>query len=145
VDATEHAVAAPFPEVVVDRGVRRKVLRQLPPLAAGAIDVANGVENLAHVGGATASTWTRRREHRLDDGPLLVADVAWIATAARLASRDDRQSTWQPPDSAAIDRITGDSYDSRTFKTGSKILKKFRKRYQRAPGRREAVTARCKT
>jgi hypothetical protein len=83
-DATEHAVAAPFPEVVVDRGVRRKVLRQLPPLAAGAIDVANGVENLAHIGGATASTRTRRREHRLDDGPLLVADVAWIATAARL-------------------------------------------------------------
>jgi hypothetical protein len=24
-----------------------------------------------------------------------------------------------PPDSAAIDRITGDSYDSRTFDTGS--------------------------
>jgi hypothetical protein len=83
-DATEHAVAAPFPEVVVDRGVRREILRQLPPLAAGAIDVANGVENLAHVGRAAASACARRREHRLDDGPLLVAEVAGIATAARL-------------------------------------------------------------
>jgi hypothetical protein len=82
-DATERAIAAPFPEVVVDRGVRRKVLRQLPPLTAGAIDVANGVENLAHVGRATAPARTRRREHRLNDDPLLVADVAWIATAVR--------------------------------------------------------------
>jgi hypothetical protein len=83
-DAIKHAVAAPFPEVVVNRGVRRKILRQLPPLAAGAIDVANGVENLAHVGRAAASARTRRGEHRLDDRPLLVADVARIATAARL-------------------------------------------------------------
>src|SRR5262249_58596771 len=35
-----------------------------------------------------------------------------------------RPSTWQPPafpESAAIDRITGDSYGSRTFETGSEI------------------------
>ena len=83
-DAIEHAVAAPFPEVVVDRGMRRKILRQLPPLAAGAIDVANGVEDLAHVSRAAASTRARWREHRLDDRPLLVADIARIATAARL-------------------------------------------------------------
>ena len=83
-DVIEHAVAAPFPEVVVNCGVRRKILRQLPPLAAGAIDVADGVENLAHVGRAAASARTRRREHRLDDRPLLVAQIAWIASAARL-------------------------------------------------------------
>jgi hypothetical protein len=83
-DAIEHAVAAPFPEVVVDRGMRRKILRQLSPLAAGAVDIANGVENLAHVGRAAASARTRRREHRCDDRPLLVADIARIANAARL-------------------------------------------------------------
>jgi hypothetical protein len=83
-DAIEHAVAAPFPEVVVDRGVRRKILRQLPPLAAGAVDIANGVEDLAHVGLAAASTRARRRDHRRDDRPLLVTDIARIATAARL-------------------------------------------------------------
>lgn len=83
-DAIKHPVAAPFPEVVVDRGVRRKILRQLPPLAAGAIDVANGVENPAHVGRAAAPARTRRREHRLDDCPLLVAYVARIASLAWL-------------------------------------------------------------
>ena len=83
-DVIDHAVAAPFPKVAVDRCVRRKVLRQLPPLAAGAIDVANGVENLAHVGHAATTARARRREHRLDDRPLLVADIARIATAARL-------------------------------------------------------------
>jgi|KBSMisStandDraft_5_1062788.scaffolds.fasta_scaffold951907_1 hypothetical protein len=83
-DAIKHAVAAPFPKVAVDRCVRRKVLGQLPPLATGAIDIANGVENLAHVGHTAAPARTRRREHRLDERPLLVADVARIATAARL-------------------------------------------------------------
>jgi hypothetical protein len=36
-----------------------------------------------------------------------------------------RPSTWQPPafaESADIDRITGDSYGSRTFETGSYIF-----------------------
>src|SRR5262245_56404356 len=83
-DAVKHAVAAPFPEVVVNHGVRWKVPGQLLPLAAGAIDVADGIENLAHVGHAQASVRTRRWEHRLDDAPLLIADIARIATVARL-------------------------------------------------------------
>jgi hypothetical protein len=45
----ENAVSRPFPEVIIDRGVRRKIFWQLPPLAARAIDIANGVEHLAHV------------------------------------------------------------------------------------------------
>lgn len=80
----EYTVSTPFPEIVVDRGVRREILRQQPPLAAGAVDIANGVEDLAHVGRAVASARTRRRDHRRDDRPLLVADVARIATATRL-------------------------------------------------------------
>src|SRR5262245_23147306 len=83
-DAIKHAVAAPFPKVAVDRCVRRKVLRQLSPLAAGASDVANGVENLAHIGRPAAPARARWWEHGLDDGPLLVFDIARIATAARL-------------------------------------------------------------
>lgn len=82
-NAIEYAVSAPFPEIIVDRGVRREILRQLPPLAAGAIDIANGVEDLAHVGLAVASARARRRDHRRDDRPLLIADVAGIATTAR--------------------------------------------------------------
>jgi len=119
-DAIKHAVAAPFPKVAVDRCVRRKVLGQLPPLATGAIDIANGVENLAHVGHTAAPARTRRRQHRLDDCPLLVRKIAWIATAVRfvrLAMIVGPHGS--PPDSAAIDRIIDDSYDSRTFDTGS--------------------------
>jgi hypothetical protein len=83
-DAIKHTVAAPFPKVAVYRCVRRKVLRQLSPLTAGAIDIANGVENLAHVGRPATTAGSRRRQHRLDDRPLLVADIARIAPAARL-------------------------------------------------------------
>jgi hypothetical protein len=59
-NSIEYAVSAPFPEIVVDRAVRRKILRQLSPLAAGAIDIANGVEDLAHVGLAVAPARARR-------------------------------------------------------------------------------------
>jgi hypothetical protein len=63
---------------------------------------------------------TRRRDHRRDDRPLLVADVARIATPARLVRLAMIfRPHGSPPDSAAIDRITGDSWDSRTSETGS--------------------------
>ena len=48
-DPIEHAVARPFPEVIIDRGVRRKIFWQLPPLATRAIHIADRVEHLAHV------------------------------------------------------------------------------------------------
>src|SRR5262245_44105437 len=119
--AIQHAVAAPIPEIVVNRGVRWKILRQLPPLTTAAIDIPDGVEDLAHISPAAAPSSARRRDHRRDHRPLLVAHVTRIAAPARrvrLAMGVGPHGS--SPDSAAIDRITPDSYDSRTFETGSK-------------------------
>ena len=47
-DAIERAVPAPQIEVIVDRRARRQVLRDRAPLAAGAQDVHQAVDDLAH-------------------------------------------------------------------------------------------------
>src|SRR5262249_26986499 len=119
--AIQHAVAAPIPERVVNRGGRWKILRQLPPLTTAAVDIPDGVEDLAHISLAAAPSSARRRDHRRDHRPLLVAHVTRIAAPARrvrLAMGVGPHGS--SPDSAAIDRITPDSYDSRTFETSSK-------------------------
>ena len=80
----EHGVARPFPEVIIDRGVWRKIFWQLPPLATRAIYIADCVEHLAHVCLALASACAGRRDHRLDDSPLLVAHITRITSNSRL-------------------------------------------------------------
>ena len=79
----EHAVARPFPEIIIDRAMWRKILWQLPPLATRAIDIANCVEHLAHVCVALASARASRRDHRFYDGPLLVGDVTRVTPTSR--------------------------------------------------------------
>ena len=81
--AIEHAVARPFPEITVDRRRRGKILGQQPPLAARAVQIANGVEDLADIGLAFSATGVRRRDHRLDDGPFGVVAVTWVSTGTR--------------------------------------------------------------
>src|SRR5262245_15277815 len=119
----EHAVARPFPEIIIDRGVRRKISWQLPPLATCAIYIADCVEHLAHVCLALASACAGRRDHRLDDSPLLVGHITRITSHSRLVHLAlFVRPHGSPPafaESAAIDRITGDSYGSRTFEIGS--------------------------
>jgi hypothetical protein len=44
----------------------------------------HSIEHLAHNCRALASTRARRRDQRLDDNPLLVADITWIAPTSRL-------------------------------------------------------------
>jgi hypothetical protein len=80
----EQAVARPFPEVIIDRGMRRKIFRQQPPLATRAIYIADCVEHLAHVRLALAPTRASRRDHGLDDSPLLVAHIARVTFTSRL-------------------------------------------------------------
>jgi hypothetical protein len=121
----ERAVARPLPEIIIDRSMRGKIFRQKPPLATRAIYIADCVEHLPHIGLALAPTRASRRDHRLYDSPLLVGDVARVTPASRrvrfaLFVRP-HGSPLLFPESAAIDRITGDSYRSRTFQTGSKV------------------------
>src|SRR5262249_58383941 len=83
----EHAVARPFPEIIIDRGVRRKIFWQLAPLATRAIYIADCVEYLAHVCLALASACARRRDHRLDGSPLLVRHITLVTSPSRPVSR----------------------------------------------------------
>jgi hypothetical protein len=80
----EHAVACPFPEIIINRGMRREILRQQTPLATRAIHIADRVEYLAHVCLALASARAGRRNHRLDDIPLLVGHITRITSNSRL-------------------------------------------------------------
>jgi hypothetical protein len=84
VNPIEHAVARPFPEIIVHRTVRRKIFWQLPPLATRPTYIADRVEHLAHVCIALAPTRARWRDHRLNDSPLVVADITRIPSTSRL-------------------------------------------------------------
>jgi hypothetical protein len=79
----EHAVARPFPEIIIDRGMRRKIFGQQPPLATRAIYVADCVEHLAHVRLALAPTRASLRDHGLDDNPLLLAHITRVTPTSR--------------------------------------------------------------
>jgi len=80
----ENAIARPFPEVIIDRAMWRKILWQLPPLATRAIEIANGVEYVAHVCVALTSARASRRDHRLDVSPLIVGHITRITFTPRL-------------------------------------------------------------
>ena len=82
-DAVEHAVARPFPEIAVNRRPRREILRQLPPLAARAQNVAHRVHHLAHIGLARPAAPLRWRDQRFDESPFRVRQIARIPPFAR--------------------------------------------------------------
>ena len=113
----------PQREVVMRRALRRQVLRQGLPLAASREHVENRVQDLADVDIAPPAAALGRRDHRLHQRPLCVAQIAGItqATAIRRATVF-RLPHWAPLgiDSGARQRITSDSSDSTTFWIGSK-------------------------
>ena len=69
---------SPLVEVAPDGALGREVVGQVPPLAAGAEDVEDGVEDVPHVGLAGPSAAGLGRDVRLDQGPLGVGDVAGV-------------------------------------------------------------------
>jgi hypothetical protein len=78
VQAVEHAVAVPAHEPAVHRAARRQVFGQSPPLAAGAQNVENCIEDLSQA--------LRRRarlraadEKGLRQIPFRIGQVAWVA------------------------------------------------------------------
>jgi len=82
-DAVEHTVARPFPEIAVNRRTRRKVLRQLPPLTACTQNIAHRIHHLAHVRSARPPAPFRWRDQSLDKLPFRVRHIARIALFAR--------------------------------------------------------------
>ena len=82
VDALQRAVPVPQHEVVMRRALRRQVLRQRLPLAAGRQHVEDRVQNLAHIHVARPAAALGRRDHRLDQRPFGIGQIARIAQAA---------------------------------------------------------------
>src|SRR5512135_2734232 len=80
-DLLPQSVAAPAMEVVADRPLGWEVMGQGGPGAARAQNVEDGVENLAEVGLPWCPRLHRGWQQRLQDGPLLVAEVAGIGLA----------------------------------------------------------------
>src|SRR5262245_22987011 len=78
-DAIERAVPAPQIEIIVQGRAWRQVFRNRAPLAARAQDVHQTVSNLAQVHRALITTRLGRREAWLDQRPLRMGQVAWIA------------------------------------------------------------------
>ena len=112
VQAIERATTVPTHEPVVNGGARGKVLRQLPPLAAGGQNVENGVENVA----APRLPGLRRifaaGDEGFHQGPFRVGLVARVAQALAVILRS---ALARPHRSLLRDRIvhriTSDSVD----------------------------------
>jgi hypothetical protein len=79
VELIEGAVAAPLVEVPPDGALGREVDGQVASLASGAEDVEDDV---AHVGRSGPTAGSGGREVRLDQGPLLVAEVAGVVVGS---------------------------------------------------------------
>src|SRR5438552_16620596 len=56
--------------------------RESPPLAAGAQDVQDGVDDLAQVDGARPTNLEPCRQQRLQEDPLAIAQIARIASGS---------------------------------------------------------------
>src|SRR5271166_997959 len=78
VELLQGPVSSPLVEVTPDGALGWEVHGQIAPLAAGAEDVEDGVEDVPYVGLAGPSAGVDRRDVRLDQGPLCVGDVAGI-------------------------------------------------------------------
>src|SRR5439155_14948169 len=78
VDLVEGAVLPPPVEVPPDGALGGQIAGQVTPLAAGAEDVEDGVEDVPHVGLARPPAAGLGREMRLDPFPLGIGDVARV-------------------------------------------------------------------
>ena len=96
-DALERAVPTPKVEVIVEGRARRQILRDGAPLAAGAENVHDAVDNLAYVDVALVAAAFGRRNQRYDMPPFGVGQIARIAQpAAVLASAVFVAPHWRP-------------------------------------------------
>ena len=68
-------------EIAIDRRVRREILGQHAPLAAGPEQVQQRVHHLAHVGRAWTSSSPRRRHQRSKNSPLRIGQIACVPFA----------------------------------------------------------------
>ena len=77
-DACQRPVPVPQIEILVHRRLRRKVLGQGAPLAAGRQQIENRVQHLAHIHRARTAATLGRRDRRFDQRPLRIRQIAWV-------------------------------------------------------------------
>ena len=103
---------------------RRQVLRQRLPLATRREHIEDCVENLANIHLAPTAATLGWRDHRLDQRPFGIRQIARISQTAPLSGapmfRFPHLGT-PSDDSGAAQGITNDSSDSTTFWIGSKL------------------------
>ena len=83
VDRVEGAVVPPLVEVAPDGALGREVLGQVTPLAAGAEDVEDGIDDVAQVGLAGPSAGIDGHV-RFDQAPLGVGEVAGVGLCSHV-------------------------------------------------------------
>jgi hypothetical protein len=106
-------------EVVVDRAVRRKVLRKVAPLATGAQNIHHRVHDPSHVGPPLATTWLGRRNQWRNTRPLVIREVARVPQVITIVFRSVLKRPHRRPsrESGHLLLNPTDSPDSRSFKT----------------------------
>src|SRR5512135_2595569 len=88
-DCVQGAVVPPLVEVPPHGALGREVLGEVAPLAAGAEDVEDGVDDVPHVGLAGPSAGVDG-DVRLDQGPLRVRDVAGVVVRSHTPFYESR-------------------------------------------------------
>jgi hypothetical protein len=74
---------APLKEIILNRGERREILRQKPPLAARSCDESQRVQHLPQIDGARAAKTAHRGQHRLQKRPFRIAQITCIPPLRR--------------------------------------------------------------
>jgi hypothetical protein len=85
-DAFQGAIPVPQFQIVMHRALRRQVLRQRLPLAAGPQDVENPVQHLTHIHRASAPAVPRRRDQALHKHPFGIGQIARVTKATAVRS-----------------------------------------------------------
>src|SRR6266568_4051133 len=80
-NAHPSAVLAPAPVIPPHRPLRGKVVGQEPPGDPAAYEIAEGVDQFAHIGLAVAASGFARGNEGLDNGPLFVGQVRRVGFA----------------------------------------------------------------
>src|ERR1700761_919422 len=101
VQPVERAVVLPATKVVIDRAARRQVLRDRPPLTAGAEHIHQAVDHLALVHCALVAAALGPRDLRFDQPPFFVGQIARIPQSAAVVA----STVLNSPHSTAAPRI----------------------------------------
>src|SRR5713226_7183032 len=119
-NAIQHTIALPPNEVVVDRAVGRKILRDIAPLATSTQTVHDPVDDLAHVCPALAPAGLGRWNQRFNILPLLVREVARVPQMISIVSRPVLKRPHQqprPPNHSS-------SFESQMTQSNQEVLKR---------------------